>query len=155
VTAVLITGMSGVGKSTALGALARRGFGAVDTDDGDWIHIVDGEPLWREPLMFELLRRPRDRPLFVQGTVVNQGVFYSRFDAVVLLTAPPAVIFHRLATRTGNDFGKTAAERASIARDIAETEPLLRAAATHEIDTTQAVHQVVDALVTIATDARR
>ncbi len=29
---VLVTGMSGVGKSTALAALAQRGFDVVDTD---------------------------------------------------------------------------------------------------------------------------
>ncbi|WP_458318074.1 AAA family ATPase [Mycolicibacterium brisbanense] len=153
--AVLVTGMSGVGKSTALAELALRGFDTVDTDYGDWIHVVDGEPLWREPLIDELLRRPRIRPLFVQGTVANQGLFYARFDAVVLLSAPPDVIFDRLRTRTGNDFGKSAVERSRIVRDIAETEPLLRSAATHEIDTTQPLHRVVDALVAIAERAQR
>ncbi|OBC06016.1 hypothetical protein A5784_10455 [Mycobacterium sp. 852013-50091_SCH5140682] len=153
--AVLVTGMSGVGKSTALAELALRGFGTVDTDYGHWIHVVDGEPLWREPLIDELLRRPRIRPLFVQGTVVNQGNFYARFDAVVLLSAPPAVIFDRLRARTGNDFGKSAVEQSRIARDIAETEPLLRSAATHEIDTTQPLHRVVDALAAIAETAQR
>lgn len=72
-TAVLVTGMSGVGKSTALAELARRGFDTVDTDYGHWIHVVDGEPLWREPLIDELLCRPRIRPLFVQGTVAKSG----------------------------------------------------------------------------------
>lgn len=154
-TAVLVTGMSGVGKSTALAELARRGFDTVDTDDGDWIHVVDGEPLWRESRIDELLRRPRARSLFVQGTVANQGLFYARFDAVVLLSAPAAVLFDRLRTRTGNDFGKSAVERRRIAGDIAETEPLLRTAATHEIDTTQPLRQVVDALVAIAAKAKR
>ena len=46
---ILVTGMSGTGKSTVLAELARRGFETVDTDDGDWITTVDGEPLWREP----------------------------------------------------------------------------------------------------------
>ncbi|ORA26957.1 hypothetical protein [Mycobacterium aquaticum] len=152
--AVLVTGMSGVGKSAALAELALRGFDTVDTDYGHWIHVVDGEPLWHEPLIDELLRRPRLRPLFVQGTVANQGMFYARFDAVVLLSAPPAVIFDRLGTRTGNDFGKSAVEQSRIARDIAETEPLLRSAATHEIDTTQPLDHVVDALAAIAERAQ-
>jgi serine kinase of HPr protein (carbohydrate metabolism regulator) len=80
--AILVTGMSGVGKSTALTELARRGFTTVDTDYGPWIHVVDGEPLWRQPMIDALLDRPRDTPLFVQGTVAIQGRFYSRFDAV-------------------------------------------------------------------------
>jgi hypothetical protein len=82
-TAVLITGMSGVGKSTVLAELQRRGFEAVDTDD-DWIEVVDGEPLWREGLMDALPSRPRRGPLIVAGTVANQGRFYRRFHAVVL-----------------------------------------------------------------------
>lgn len=147
---VLITGMSGVGKSTALAELASRGFETVDTDDGDWIDVVDGEPLWREPLIAALLSRPRVGHLFVQGTVANQGRFYSRFAAVVLLSAPTHVISDRLRTRTTNDFGKSAAERAKIIRDIAEFEPVLRSAATHEVQTTCPVGDVVDTLVAIA-----
>jgi len=39
--------MSGVGKSTALTELARRGYVTVDTDEGPWIQVFEGEPLWR------------------------------------------------------------------------------------------------------------
>ena len=153
--AILVTGMSGVGKSTALAELAHHGFDTVDTDIGPWIQLVDGEPLWREPLIEDLLNSPRPAPLFVQGTVANQGRFYDRFDAVVLLTAPPPVIFERLAARTTNSFGKTSADRLRIAADIAEVEPLLRSAATHEIDTRLPLSQVVAALAEIARVAAR
>lgn len=148
--AVLVTGMSGVGKSTALAELARRGFTTVDTDHGLWTHIDDGEPLWREPLIHSLLDGPRRTPLFVQGTVANQGRFYHRFDAIVLLTAPIEVIFDRLHTRTNNPFGKTDAERRQIADDIANVEPLLRQAATHEINTNRPPTEVVNRLLDIA-----
>jgi dephospho-CoA kinase len=153
--AILVTGMSGVGKSTALAELARRGFTTVDTDYGPWIHVADGEPLWREPMIDALLDRPRRTSLFVQGTVANQGRFYSRFDAVVLLSAPIEVIFERLHTRTNNPFGKTQAERQRIADDIANVEPLLRQAATHEIDTNRPLSEAVDMLMNIAQDATR
>lgn len=33
---LLITGMSGTGKSSVIRELARRGYRAVDTDSGDW-----------------------------------------------------------------------------------------------------------------------
>ncbi|MFV8141843.1 AAA family ATPase [Mycolicibacterium senegalense] len=148
--AILVTGMSGVGKSTALAELAQRGFTTVDTDYGPWTHIDDGEPLWREPMIHSLLDRPRPTPLFVQGTVANQGRFYHRFDAIVLLTAPIEVIFDRLHTRTNNPFGKTDAERRQIADDFANVEPLLRQAATHEIDTNRPLTEVVDLLMNIA-----
>ena len=148
--AILLTGMSGVGKSSVLAELARRGFETVDTDDGGWITRDGGEPLWHEPLMNALLSRPRPGPLFVQGTVANQGHFYDRFDAVVLLSAPVGVILERLRTRTGNDFGKSPAERAKILRDIAGVEPLLRAGSTHELDTRQPLEESVGALIAIA-----
>ncbi|GAY15353.1 AAA family ATPase [Mycobacterium sp. shizuoka-1] len=148
--AVLVTGMSGVGKSTALDALARRGYPTVDTDDGNWIHLVDGEPLWREPMIDELLNRPRTAPLFVQGTVANQGRFYHRFDAIVLLTAPAEIMLDRLERRTNNAFGKHPDERARILSDLAGIEPLLRQAATHVIDTARPLPDVVDLLVDIA-----
>lgn len=147
---VLVTGMSGVGKSAALVELARRGFDTVDTDYGDWISVVDGEPLWREPRIDALLSRPRVGHLFVQGTVANQGRFYDRFGAVVLLTASTEVILHRLKTRTTNDFGKSAADQAKITRDVAEVEPVLRSGATHELDTTRPLDEIVDSLVEIA-----
>jgi len=95
------------------------------------------------------LTAPRRGPLFVQGTVANQGRFYPRFGTIVLLSAPAEVVFERLRTRT-NPFGKTAEERARIANDIAEIEPLLRAAATHELHTICPLADTADALVAIA-----
>ena len=148
--AILLTGMSGAGKSTVLAELARRGFETVDTDDGGWIQRAGGEPLWDEPRMAGLLARPRSGPLFVLGTVANQGRFYDRFDAVVLLSAPAGVILERLRTRTTNRFGKSAQEQAHILRDIADVEPLLRAGSTHELDTRRPLDETVHALLEIA-----
>lgn len=147
---VLLTGMSGVGKSTVLAELASRGFDTVDTDLGEWIRVVDGEPLWDEALIESLLSAERVGPLFVLGTVANQGRFYSGFHAVVLLSAPREVIFERLRTRTTNSFGKFATDRARISQDLDEVEPLLRAGATHELDTTKPVDELADRLIEIA-----
>ena len=122
----------------------------MDTDDGPWIHLVDGEPLWREPLIHTLLNEPRRSPLFVQGTVANQGRFYDRFDAIVLLSAPIDVVLDRIERRTTNPFGKSPQERQRVIADIREVEPLLREAATHEVDTTRPLLDVVGALVDIA-----
>lgn len=144
--AVLITGMSGAGKSTVLGLLASRGHETVDTDVPGWIEVVDGERLWREDRIARLLDEPRGEPLFLSGTVANQGRFRDRFDAVVLLTAPLDVLLERVRVRATNDFGKSHAERAAIVRDHREVEPILRGAATHVIDTSDPEEVVVDAL---------
>ena len=84
------------------------------------------------------------------GTVANQGKFYPRFDAVVLLSAPLDVILERVASRDSNPYGNTAAERDKIANDLAVFEPLLRAGATVEIDTRRPLTEVVDELESIA-----
>lgn len=149
--AVLVTGMSGTGKSSALAELERRGFVVVDTDDGDWTIWSDDADgyVWREHSIADLLARERSAPLFVSGTVSNQGRFYDRFDAVVLLSAPLAVILQRIEVRTTNDYGKSADERALIAQQVDEVEPLLRATCTHEIDATLPLESVVEQLAAI------
>src|SRR5580765_4978819 len=128
--------MSGTGKSTALMELRRRGFNAVDTDDSGWTEWSDddGGYVWREDRIAQLLSRDDGPTLFVSGTVSNQGRFYQRFDAVVLLSAPPEVLLHRIENRTTNDYGKSVEERDLILGHIAEVEPLLRATCTHAVD---------------------
>lgn len=148
---VLVTGMSGTGKSTALAELAKRGFHVVETDDAPWSQWseADGGYIWREDLVAELLSREDGPTLYVSGTVSNQGRFYPRFHAVVLLSAPVDELLRRLKTRTTNDYGKAADERALILGDVAEVEPLLRASCTHEIDATKPISEVVAQLVEI------
>jgi thymidylate kinase len=90
------------------------------------------------------------RTIFVQGCVRNQGKFYDRFDAVVLLSAPAEVILDRIARRTTNDFGKTSAEQEMILDDLAKVEPLLRAGCSHELDASRPLDELVDDLIAIA-----
>ena len=149
---ILVTGMSGTGKSTVLAELARRGHRVVDTDEDDWsedVPLVGGsglERLWREDLMSALLAQDVDGPLFVSGCTWNQGKFLERFDAVVLLTASTDLLLERIATRTTNTFGKDSAERDRILMDIATVEPLLRRIATVEISTDGPILDIVEAV---------
>jgi shikimate kinase len=144
---VLVTGMAGTGKSSLLGELAARGYRTVDTDYGDYFHVVDGELLWREDRISALLSSaPDELPgvLFVQGTTRNQVLFYPRFDHIVLLSAPPEVLTERLATRTTNPYGKDPAQVAQVLGYQQTVEPLLRASATLEVVTTVPVGRVAD-----------
>ena len=143
--------MSGTGKSTALAELEHRGIRVVDTDEAPWSEWseADGGYVWREDLVAELLAGDDGPTLYVSGTVSNQGRFYDRFDAVVLLSAPAEVLLQRIASRTTNDYGKSDRERELILQHVAEVEPLLRATCTHEIDTTQPVSAVVAQLIDI------
>ena len=163
---ILVTGMSGTGKSLALAELGRRGYRVVDTDAPGWREyreyvepsdvVPRGEWLWVEERMTRLLDSDDGRSLFVQGCVRNQSKFYDRFNAVVLLSAPADVILDRVARRTTNDYGKTVLERAMILDDIANVEPLLRASCTHELDASRPLDDVVADLIAIASsDMRR
>ena len=93
--------------------------------------------------MAELLERDRDVTLYVSGTVSNQGRFYPSFDAVVLLSAPVDVLLARVTTRTTNEYGKSAEQRALILQHVSEVEPLLRATSTHEVDASRPLDDVV------------
>ena len=100
--------------------------------------------------MDALLARHVTGWLFVAGCASNQGSFYDRFDAVVLLSVPREVMLQRIATRSTNPFGKDAHERQRILADLEAGEPLLRATSTVEIVTAIPVTKVVDALESIA-----
>jgi dephospho-CoA kinase len=155
VAVVLVTGMSGTGKSTALVELADRGYKVVDSDYGGLtveVPLPDRsgpEQLWREDRIDALLAENSGGALFVSACVSNQGMFYSRFDAIVLLSAPVDVILDRVTSRTTNDYGKSNAERQLILHHVATVEPLLRARATAEVDTRKSVREVVDELESI------
>lgn len=150
---ILVTGMSGTGKSTALAGLRQRGHRVVDTDDPGWIRQVATphgiEPMWDLDRVRTLLDGHRAGWLFVAGCVANQGALYHRFDAVVLLSAPIDVIRSRVIDRV-NPFGSRPHDRTKIASDLAMFEPLLRAGADREISTTVPAAEVVTALERIA-----
>lgn len=156
---VLITGVSGTGKSTVTAALAARGHRAVDADDPEFselVHVPEEtltglgsgtDWVWREDRIRDLLAGHDVGTLFVSGSSPNQGKFYGQFDHVVLLVAPPALIADRLAARTTNDFGKDPEQLARALRIQQEVEPLLRRSADLEVDTTAPLDDVVASIL--------
>jgi shikimate kinase len=155
---VLLTGMSGTGKSTVVRALAARGYTAVDTDSDawcEWVTVTTAQPgmpagpdwIWREDRIERLLATDDGDVLFVSGCKSNQRRFYRQFDHIILLSAPAPVLIERLATRTTNPYGKDPAELAQVLGYLETVEPLLRRAATLEVDTRAPVDQVVEAIL--------
>lgn len=136
---VLLTGMSGAGKTTVLEAVASRGFRTVDTDYDGWV-LADGR--WDEPRMSALLAE--HATVAVSGTVENQGRFYDRFEHVIYLRVPLSVLLDRVRTRTNNPYGKTAEQQADIARYVAEVEPLILPGASLELDGRLPVAELAD-----------
>ena len=140
---VLITGMSGVGKSSVIAALAARGHKAVDLD---YAPYADGDR-WRLDEVSRLLDAEDAPILFVSGASEDQSRFYPRFDHVVLLTAPDVVMSERMVRRTNNPYGK---DPADVTRNLAlrpRIEPLLRRAADLEVDTRAPLDDVVERIL--------
>jgi shikimate kinase len=152
---VLVTGMSGTGKSTALRLLGMRGHRVVDTDTdrwSRWVTLADGSAdwIWREDAMTALLAGHRQGRLFVAGCKTNQGRFYPQFDHVALLSAPADVLLARIAQRTGNPYGKRPHEQELILHYLETVEPRLRASATVEIDAAAPISEVAQRLEELA-----
>ena len=136
---VLITGMSGAGKTTVLQELSRRGHRTIDTDYDGWVLPDD---TWDESRMSALLAS--DSSLVVSGTVENQSRFYQRFAAVVLLSAPVEVLIERVSARTNNPYGNSEDEQSAIRQYVLDVEPLLRNGATLELDARRPIAELAD-----------
>lgn len=166
-TRILITGMSGTGKSTVIGKLAERGHRAVDLDSDAWSAWVpaDGNPtgakpghdwMWKEDAVARLLsedgsgRGDPGKVLFVSGCAPNMRKFLARFDHVVLLSAPAEVLLERIASRTNNAYGKRPEEAAQVLANLREIEPKLRRIATCTIDAALPVEEVIEQLLALA-----
>ncbi|HWK07861.1 MAG TPA: AAA family ATPase [Puia sp.] len=147
---VLITGMSGTGKSTIILDLQSRGYKAIDLD-GDTFSIwvdADVDPaypdnevkpgkdwVWHEKRVRELLSVQDAELLFVSGCASNMSKFYQSFEYIVLLTAPAPIIVQRLNLRQGAAYGSSPQEVARVLRLRQTIEPLLRRVADLEINT--------------------
>ncbi len=157
---VLLTGMPGTGKSTLIAELAVRGYRAVDIDADEWSEWIEVECagdaispdspvrpgrdwVWREDRVRGLLSTEDADVPFVSGCAANMSKFYARFDHVVPLSVPDAVIVGRLAARTSNTYGKRPEEVARVLGLVRTIEPRLRGGAGHEVDTGVPLDQVV------------
>ena len=134
----LITGSPGLGKSTVVRALKRRGYQAFDSESMIGVTKLEdratGLPApwpappvdwgkyafnWQEKGLRRLLQKNGD--VFIAAAVSNQDLFYKDFDGIFVLTAGEHVIRKRLATRK-KKFGKLPDELAGILNYHAERE---------------------------------
>ena len=142
---VLVTGMSGTGKSTLTRELRRRGYVAFDADDDAFSEPrADGRWGWRMDAIAELLTQDREL-VFFAGCSEEQSLL--PFDYRVLLTIPRAMLIDRLRTRTENGYGRAGSELAQVLSDLEEVELLLRRSADLVLTTTEPPPAVADRLL--------
>lgn len=158
---VLITGMSGTGKSSVIQELAARGYRAHDLDTREWSHWIDADAsdgltpaegkdwVWREDRVRGLLSAPQDGTLFISGCAQNMAKLFPLIDRMILLSAPLETIMERLKARSTGGYGGTAQERRKVSELISTVEPMLRKSAHHEIDTRRPVPATVDEILRI------
>ena len=143
---VLITGMSGAGKSSLVLELRKRGYVAYDADDDGFSEPrQNGRWGWRAEQVAELLARSQGQLLFFAGCSEEQAEL--PFDYRVLLTAPEAVLIKRLRARTSNAYGADDQQLSQVLSDLAEIEPLIRRSADLVLPTTELIARVADDLL--------
>jgi thymidylate kinase len=171
---VLVTGISGAGKSAACVELQERGYEAHDTDlEGNavWIHRETGvatavhspperrPPEWLEQHEWRIVRhrvealaeRTCKRTVFLCGMTANQDDVADLFSRVIYLSIDAQTLRRRVGSRTTNEFGQAPHELAAILawRDVVEERS--RRSGAVIIDATRPLHQVVDDVLEAST----
>ena len=168
-SAVLITGCSGAGKSTIAAVLARRGLASLDADD-DPSHarfvdptgaVVVEEPAapdlawlarhswaWDPARLDELIRAEAPATLFVCGGADNQQEVADRFTQVFLLEIDEPTMLARLDARQDyHDWGRIGDTREYLRHKLPALQDRLRAYGAIPVDARQPLDQVVDAIL--------
>ena len=153
-TRILITGMSGTGKSTLIQELHALGYKTIDMDYDDWSEYrSDGEWIWKEDRISEVLNESTNELLFIAGCASNQGKFYSKFDFIILLSTPEEVLIERLQKRTNNPYGKKLEEFDKIIHDLRTIEPLLRKGSNYEFKTDKPIEEIIQNILSLVKKA--
>jgi adenylate kinase family enzyme len=167
-SAVLITGCAGAGKSAIAAALARRGLACIDDDEDPFLArfidragaVVAQEPAqpdfawlsrhswaWNPDRLDELIRAAAPATLYVCGGADNELELADRFTQVFLLEIDEPTMLARLDARQDDEWGRAGDSREYIRRLLPGYQARLRAFGAIPIDATQPLVQVVDALL--------
>jgi hypothetical protein len=167
-SAVIITGCSGAGKSTIAAALARRGLAAIDADDDPLLartvdaagNVVEEEPAapdfawlarhswaWNPARLDELIRAVAPATLYVCGGAANELELADRFTRVFLLEIDEPTMLARIDARQDNDWGRIGDTREYLRHFLPGYQARLRAFGAISIDARQPLDQVVDAIL--------
>jgi hypothetical protein len=167
-SAVLITGSAGAGKSAVATVLERRGMACIDDDEDPFLSrfvdltgaVVAEEPdqpdsawlsrhrwEWDPARLDELIRATEPGTLYLCGGADNQLELADRFTQVFLLEIDEPTMLARLAARQDDEWGRAGDSREYIRRLLPGYQERLRAFGAVVIDARQPLDQVVDAIL--------
>jgi adenylate kinase family enzyme len=167
-SAVLITGMSGAGKSTIAEVLARRGLTSIDADgdpllarsvdlDGnvvedlsvpDFAWLARHHWAWDPARLDELIAAAGPTTLYVCGGAENELELADRFTQVFLLEMDEPTMLARLdAPSRDNEWGRIGDTREYLRRRLPVIQGRLRASGAIPVDARQPLGQVVNAIL--------
>ncbi|MEG0255941.1 AAA family ATPase [Vagococcus sp.] len=142
---VLLTGMSGVGKSTTLKQICQNYEHVIDLDYDGWIFMDEenNELKIDTNRIVDYLLQNKAKDIFLAGTAINQREMYPYLDFVITLTAPLEVMHERVLTRNNKSFGKSSEEWQKIISDKNNFEPLIIKGSDFVVSTDSAPADVV------------
>ncbi len=166
-SAMMITGCSGAGKTAIAAVLARRGLAAIDADDDpllarsvDAAGNVAEEPAapdfawlarhswaWNPARLDELIQAAAPATLYVCGGAANELELAGRFTQVFLLEIDEPTMLARLDARQDNDWGRIGDTREYLRRFLPGYQARLRASGAIPVDARQPLGQVADAIL--------
>ena len=148
---ILLTGMSGVGKSTLLSCMQSDQVFCLDLDNSEWMqqNPLTGERMIRTDALLHYLASRPEPVILLAGCESNQRELYPDLDAVVLMTAPLDVMKERVRNRSENPYGKSEEEWEQIVRNKEEVEPLIARNCTHILDTDCSLAEAIEKMTLI------
>jgi hypothetical protein len=175
-SAVLITGSAGAGKSAVAAVLAGRGLACIDDDEDPFLaRVVDSsgavaaeEPAepdlawlarhsweWDPARLDELISAAAPATLYLCGGADNELELADRFTRVFLLEIDEPTMLARLDMRQGNEWGRAGDSREYIRRLLPGYQDRLRAFGAIPVDARQPIDQVVAAILATVASLRQ
>ena len=165
---ILVTGVSGSGKSTICRELKRRGYEAYDIekirslfsmvqrrtgrvvrewDNSDLRLIKQMDWICNRERLAKLIHRNTGGIVFYCGTATNIGDIRDLFDQVLLLKCSPRVLRERLKSRATNDFARNPRVLAWVLRSKNRWESEISHGETAVVDANGSVTETTDGVL--------